>query len=462
MSDVHHDEVIVIGAGLAGLAAALHLQNQGISVQVIEAQEHVGGRVHSMRQHGSNKEAGGTYIGAGYKSVVGAAKDYGIELIDVTPTLEFFREQELVLNEKIIRQAEWPVHPANPFPKMDKSYMPWNYSRILTVRENPLKEPKDWLNPSQSHNDISLFSWMKKLGLSEEAINLAYGINVSFGNNAHDVSALLMLFRAAFSSHQRRYAKEGIIGYTALNGVQQIPIAMANALYKEPHLGKVVKSIDDDGSLEIRCADGATYRAPHVICSIPLGALRDVAIKPPLSKLQHKAIIDIPSQPTTQIFLAHKSKFWESDGLKPSMYTNGVAGMIAAARNGEDPNEVTSFTAWTMGSNAQILDKLPVDEAGKLIIQEIEKIRPSAQGQLEFLGLKSWGADPFARGGWAYFRPGQVTQLYKAIGKPHGNLHFCGEHLSIANRGMEGAMESGKQAATQILNKDITKQMNLD
>ena len=117
MADVHHEQAVVIGAGLAGLAAAVYLEEHGISAQVIEAQSRVGGRVHSMNQHGGNKEAGGTYIGAGYKSVIRAAKNHGIELIDVTPTLEFFREQELVLNGEVIRQSQWPNHPANPSQK---------------------------------------------------------------------------------------------------------------------------------------------------------------------------------------------------------------------------------------------------------------------------------------------------------------------------------------------------------
>jgi monoamine oxidase len=454
MADVHHEQAVVIGAGLAGLAAAVYLEEHGISAQVIEAQSRVGGRVHSMNQHGGNKEAGGTYIGAGYKSVIRAAKNHGIELIDVTPTLEFFREQELVLNGEVIRQSQWPNHPANPFPKKDKSLMPWNYNRVLTVRENPLKTPEQWLDTDQAYNDISLHEWMRGLGLSDDAISLAYGMNVSFGSNAHDVSALLMFFRAAFSSAQRKHSQNGIIGFTALNGVQRIPEAMASALKKETHLGKVVKSINATGrSIEIRCADDTIYKTHHVICSLPLGALCDVAINPPLSELQRQAILEVPSQPTTQVFLAHKSKFWEFDDLKPSMFTDGVAGMVAAARNGGNPTEVTSFTAWTMGLNAKRLDALPAEAAGKLVIQAIEEIRPSARGQLEFLGLKSWGTDPFARGGWAYFRPGQITRFCKAMRVPHGKIHFCGEHLSIANRGMEGAMESGKRAAQEIIDK---------
>ena len=153
----------------------------------------------------------------------------------------------------------------------------------------------------------------------------------------------------------------------------------------------------------------------------------------------------------TQVYFAHKSNFWEVDGLKPSMFTDGVAGMVAAARNGEDPTEVTSFTAWAMGPNAQRLDALPPEQAADLVIQEIEAVRPAARGQLEFLGLQSWGTDPFAKGGWAYFHPGQVTRFGAAMDAPHGRIRFCGEHLSRANRGMEGAMESGERVAEEII-----------
>ena len=87
MSAVNRHDVIVIGAGLAGLTAALGLEAAGVDVQVVEAQNRVGGRVHSMRQLGNNKEAGGTYIGAGYARLIGMSERLGVELVDVTPML---------------------------------------------------------------------------------------------------------------------------------------------------------------------------------------------------------------------------------------------------------------------------------------------------------------------------------------------------------------------------------------
>src|SRR4029079_19825327 len=99
-------DVIVVGAGLAGLAAATMLEAVGLDVLVLEAQQRVGGRIHSVRQLGSG-EAGGTYIGAGYERVIAAASRHGVPLVDVTPVLQFFREQDLVLGTRIIRQTDW-------------------------------------------------------------------------------------------------------------------------------------------------------------------------------------------------------------------------------------------------------------------------------------------------------------------------------------------------------------------
>jgi monoamine oxidase len=445
-------DVVVIGAGLAGLNAALTLEAAGLDVLVLEAQRRVGGRIHSMRQLGGRAEAGGTYIGAGYARVIGVAQRYGVELVDVTPVLEFFREQDLVLGGEIIRQADWPTHAKNPFPERDKKQTPWNYHRMLTTRDNPLARPADWLDPRYAHLDVSARDWLRSLSLDERQIALAYGLNVSFGRDARDVSALLLLFRGAFSKTQRALAPKDSVGFTARDGVQRIPEAMAAALRGGVELGRGVVGValERDRAV-VRCADGTHISAQHVVAAVPPGVLRAIAIDPKLPPAQAEAVARIPSQPVTQIYLAPKRKFWEDDGFAPSLFTDSGAGMIAAARNGEDPNEVTSFTAWVMGDAAAALDRLPPAAAGRAVIAEIERVRPAARGELELLGSHSWSADPYAAGAWAYFRPGEVTRFAPHLGNRHGRLHFCGEHLGIENRGMEGAMESGGRAAGEVL-----------
>lgn len=449
-ANARHD-VVVVGAGLAGLAAALWLEGRGRDVAVLEAKSRVGGRIRSIRRGDGVEEAGGTTIGGGYGRVIDAARRYGEELIDATPMLAFFREQDLVLNGEIIRQSEWPSHPANPFPEADKALMPWNYGRVLTARENPLGEPGTWLDPESSYLDISMHRWMSGLGLSEAAVALGYGMNTSYGQDAHDISALMMLARAAFSTAQRKQVPTGVVGYTVRGGAQRIPEAMARALVNEVRLGKAVTAIDDEPpEVSVHCADGSAFRADRVICALPFPALRQIAIRPALVGSQAEAVAGLPSQPMTQLYFAARSNFWEHDGYAPSLFTDGVAGMVAASRRGEDPAQVSGLTAWVMGRNALRLDGVSAQQAAALVVQAIETTRPAARGQLEFIGRQSWGADPFAGGGWAYFRPGQITRFGSRMATPHGRIHFCGEHLARIDRGMEGAMESGERAAQEI------------
>jgi monoamine oxidase len=452
MPETARRDALVIGAGLAGLSAAHVLEAAGLDVLVLEAQQRIGGRIHSMRQIGGTGEAGATYIGAGYARVMAAARRYGIELVDVTSILEFFREQDLVLGGELIRQADWERHPANPFPPADKRYLPWNYHRVLTMRDNPLPEPSAWLAPSYRSLDVSAHDWLKSLGLSERAIDVAYGLNVSFGRDSHDVSALLLLFRGAFSKQQRASAPRDGIGYTVKDGVQRIPEAMAGALRGGVERGCVVTAIEvERAAATVRIADGRRFTARHVIAAVPIAALRAIAIEPGLPPLQRAAVAELPAQPLTQVYLRPKSAFWHVDGYAPSLFTDTLAGMLAAGRSGSDPTEVTSLTAWITGDAASGLDRLAPADAGRKVIAAIESLRPAAVGQIEYVALQSWGADPFAGGAWAYFRPGQVTRFAAALGTAHGRLHFCGEHLAVDSRGMEGAMETGERAAAEAL-----------
>jgi monoamine oxidase len=445
-------DVVVVGAGLAGLHAAATLEAAAARVLVLEAQARVGGRIHSMRQHGGTAEAGGTYIGAGYTRVIAAAERHGVELMDVTPILEFFREQDLALDGRIIRQSEWATHPANDFPIRDRHHLPWNYHRVLTMRDNPLAAPGEWLEPKHAALDVSAHAWLRSLGLSERAIALAYGLNVSFGRDAHDVSALLLLFRGAFSKEQRAHAAAATLGFTARHGVQRLPEAMAAAL-QHLELEHAVSAIDlERDRAVVRCANGRRFSAGRVIAAVPPPVLRRIALEPSLPVLQAEAVARLPSQPLTQVYLAPRSRFWEQDGCAASLFTDTRAGMLAAARNRDRPTEVTSFAAWISGDNAAALDRMPSPaDAGRAVIAAIETLRPAAKGQLELIGLHSWGGDAYAGGAWSYFRPGDVTRYAAVLGNAHGRVHFAGEHLATANRGMEGAMESAERAAAQVL-----------
>jgi monoamine oxidase len=448
-------DVAIIGAGIAGLAAALELEARGFKVCVLEAKDRTGGRIQSMHQLGENAEAGATYIGAGYARFMALAERFSIPLIDVTPILEFFREQELVLNGEIIRQSEWPDHPANPFPEADRALMPWNYHRVLTMRENPLTAPEEWTDPQHAALDISMRDWMRGLGLSEDVVRIGYGINTTFGRDASDVSALLMLFRGAFSRAQRQLAPGGSLGFTVERGVQRVPDAMAAALGDAVMTSAEVTGIESarDHAV-VGLADGRRITARRVISSVPFGVLDRIGIEPPLTGAQAEAVRELPHQAITQVYLAPKRPFWEDDGFAPSLFTDTLAGMVTGVRSGSDPDQVSHLSCWVIGPHAERIAGLSDADAGTAVIRAIEAVRPAAAGQLELIGLKDWGGDPFASGAWAYFRPGQIGRFATSMAAPHGRIHFCGEHLALTARGLEGALETAATVASEVISAE--------
>jgi monoamine oxidase len=262
----------------------------------------------------------------------------------------------------------------------------------------------------------------------------------------------MVLCALKFQQIQQELSKGKAMGYTAKGGNQSIPEAMAKSLKTPVELNRKVTSIRTDRSgAEVRCADGTRYAADHVISSLPTTTLRNVAIEPALTGAQAKAVRELGVQAISQMHIVPKSKFWEKDGMAPSFSSDGPVNMVVAEHKGADPKEITSLTVWLRGENARRTDKMKEKEARDAVVREIGKLRPAARGQLEVVAYHSWMNDPFALGDWAVWEPGQVSAFAKAIGKPHGRLHFCGEHTAVSNRGMEGAMESGERVALEVV-----------
>jgi len=446
-------DVLVIGAGLSGLGAALLLQEAGLNVQVIEGRNRIGGRVQSFRNIPGNPEAGGTAFGPGYARLVDAANTHGVKLIDITPIVPFFFDRQLVLGNDFISKDSWPTHPGNPFPDDARALMPWMYLPMLLGKSNPLKTADAWLDPEHAQLDISLHEYLTGMGQSDEIIRLAYDTNPSWGNSSHDVSALMPLSAYFFSAMQQQLAASSkIMGYTAAGGNQAIPEAMANALKTEVHLGRSVSGIrSTDSGTEVHCADGSVYQADRVVCSVPFSVLKRIKIEPLLTGLQAKAVATLESQVINQLHMIAKKPYWEDDGMTPNMFTDSLCGMVVAEHKGEQPQDITSLTSWVRGPNAAWMDQVDEHDAIAAVIADIERLRPAAKGTLEAVAYKSWYRDPFSSGDWAVWQPGQVSELAPHVATPHGHIHFCGEHTAVSNRGMEGALESGERVAFEVL-----------
>ena len=450
-------DVIVIGAGLSGLYAAMLLEESSATVQVIEGRDRIGGRLFSARHVEGNPEWGGDSVLGGYGRMQDTAARVGVELVDhqarrdLTPEAhEDPTSTELALRGKLIPKGEWPAHALNKMPDGAKSRFPGRgYYQSIIAENNPLEAFEDWLDPESAQFDTSIYDFFKSVGWSDEAIDLNYNINVQYGTSAHDISALMWFYTQAWFKLQSDIDR---VAFKAPGGNQSIPEAMAAFLKGEVHLGKEVVGVrSEPGHAEVHCKDGSVYKAKRVICSMPIPTMRWVKWDPLLPPNKLKAIHTVPVQKVTKVILVPTAPFWEDDGFSPAMWTDSECGEVRALREGEDANRITCLMAWARGHLADRLDVLGEGGAQQRVLDAYTEIRPAAKGKLEMAGVKSWQTDRFTAGDWAVFAPGQVTESVPGLMQPADRIHFCGEHTATSNRGMEGAMESGERAAFEAL-----------
>ena len=455
-SHASNPDVIVIGAGLAGLNATALLEELGARVVCLEARQRPGGRLLSHKTVTGNPEWGGDSILGAYGRMQDMAKRLDLTLIDHQARLDMTpaahrdpRRVELALGGKVIPLEEWPEHPLNTMPAGARDRFPGRgfYQSVIN-EHNPLASFADWVEPESAKYDQSAYEFFKGIGWSDAAIDLNYNTNVQYGTSAHDVSMLMWFFVQAWFKLQSDVAR---VSYKVEGGNQRFPEAWADSLKGEVHYDKQVVGIRTGKSdVEVHCYDGSVYRASRVVCSLPIPTMRWVKFDPLLPPLKAKAIRTVQVQKITKVIMVPKRPFWEDDGLNPAMWTDTDAGAVRALRESETTNEVTCLMAWTRGHLADRLDTLGEETAMARVMSAYEQLRPAAKGQLEKAGIKSWQTDPFAGGDWAIWAPGQVTESLPALIEPANRIHFCGEHTATTNRGMEGAMESGERAAFEV------------
>lgn len=449
-------DVIVIGAGLSGLNAALLLKDQGFKVLVVEGRDRAGGRMNTLRTVSGNPELGGDSILGGYGRMQDMAQRLKVDLVDHAGRRDLSPEShvdptqvELALHGSIIAKKDWPTHPLNVMPEGAKSRFPGRgfYQGVINTH-NPLKSFEDWIDSQSAKFDGSAYDFFKKIGWSDAAIELNYNTNVQYGTSAHDISILMWYFTEAWFKLQSDIQR---VAYKAISGNQSIPEAMASAVGNVRLGAPVVGIRSEPTGATVYCEDGTTLTSRRVICSMPIPTLRWVKFDAPLSPQKKMAIKTVPTMKITKVILVPKKPFWESDGMSPAMWTDGDIGEIRALREGDNPNEVTCLMAWGRGFLADKLDAMGEEQAKRRIVMEYEALRPAAKGNLEAVYFKSWQRDPFSGGDWAVWKPGQIQACLPALTEANGQLHFCGEHTAVSNRGMEGAMESGERAALEVM-----------
>ncbi|MEM8696225.1 MAG: FAD-dependent oxidoreductase [Pseudomonadota bacterium] len=436
-------DVVILGAGLAGLHTAMQLSEAGASVLVLEARDRAGGRVQTLGDLPGRPEAGGTQLSSNYRRFVALAERFGISLVEDSPMQrDGPPELYVALRGETILPDRWAEHPLNPFEGPLAGLPPWALPFAAMGRGNPLPEVASWRDPAFAEWDVPVSD---HLGWTSAQLRLGFGINPGYGASAYSQSAL-MWFQI-----MKAIAEPGGRLLTVENGNQRVPDAMAEALGDRVRYGAAARMVTSgaDG-VEVRTMDGGRYRARHAVVTLPASALRTVDIDPAPPRLQQQGIRSLPYNRVVRAYFIPERRFWEEDGLPPSIWSDSYAGRVFALRGGGGA-EITMMQSFITGRAAALLDRMPQAGAMALVQAEIERIRPAARGALRPAAYVSWGNDPYAGGAYACWAPGQITAFADALSASHGRLIFAGEHIAVRARGIEGALESADRAVQEVL-----------
>ena len=429
-------DVVVIGAGLSGLNAALILEAAGLKVIVVEAEPRIGGRLHTLDDLPGRPEAGAIQIGQGYHRMEALAARFDIALV---PSGADSRDILYRINGHTLAGRDWVSSPANHLVGAERAISPAGLQPYYWPKLPSLAAPDAWLTADMGRFDMSYGDALAAAGASDEARRL-----IAANLNGNGLASLSLLSVARTLAIFR--ARAGPVRLIA-GGSQRLPEAMAAGLKKPPALRQIVRGISlSKEGVAVALKGGKTIHARHALCTIPFAAMQGIKIEGQLPPAIRKAIATTRYTHASFAYFAARTPFWKQDGLPETLWSDeAMIGRVFVL--GEDP---PMLKVWITGVHADALDAMPDAVAGVAIIAAIATARPSSRGQLRLLRRYSWQRSPFARGIYHHIGTGTGRILAGAVRSEGTRLHFAGEHLARGGSGIEGALESGERAAARI------------
>ena len=438
-------DVLVLGAGFAGLAAAGKLLSAGHETLVLEARSRVGGRAFTAFKLPDRPEYGAVEVGDSYARVHALAARHGLAI--APPDRRWLSQVALHVNGQTLAAGQWPDSAANRLPAAERATLPFRLESHYLGQANPLAAVEGWDGPGLIGEDRSISRVLEERGASPEALRL---INVAGNHNHSDEVSALGPWKSALA--RRRETGAGQLSA----GAEALAQAMARGIASQVRLGSVVRAIERTGEgVRVRLGDGSEVRSRHCICTLPLPALRQVRLSLPLADAQRDAFAGVPYTRVT-VALLDADPFWEEDGLAPFMWTDTPMERFFP-RVHPQTGECIGLKAFINGRGTEPLDALDEGDFARLAVATLERIRSAAKGRVSYLGRHRWGVDPFAGGAYAAWSPGQVARQRAAVRAAAGPVLFAGEHTALDAPGMEGAIRSGERAAAQLIRPEVAE-----
>jgi monoamine oxidase len=429
-------DILIIGAGAAGLMAAQKLAKAGKKVTVLEARDRCGGRIHTIDKESFFKhvELGAEFIHGDLPVTLNLLKEAGISYHPATA--EMWHYQNGRLNKEEVFIEEWDV---------------------LTDRLNKLKY------------DTSIEAFMEKQFRGKKYDSLKSSVRkfVSGYDTADPAKA------SAFALRKEWESDDGDANYRINGGYGAIIKYLEQECKASGGLINLNSSVNDihwqAGAAKAVTTDGTVYEAKQIIIALPLGVLqadRDekgaVTFHPAIPE-QGTAINAMGYGAVIKILLEFKDAFW-TDRISEELANESLKNMGFLFSEEvptwwtQVPQSSKVLTGWIGGPAAAEKKNIPELEILRLSLQSLAKIFnrdiDNLRNKLIAFSVANWTTEPYTRGSYAYDTIA-APQARKVLNMPVDNtLFFAGEYLYEGNimGTVEAALTSGLEVAGKIMN----------
>ncbi len=443
MADVTAD-VVVVGAGFAGLTAARELVRQGHDVTVLEGRDRVGGRSFTATVAGVPVDLGATFVGPTQEAVLALADELGC------PTVPTYGEgKNLIRWRGRVRSYRSTIPRLSMLELFDVSRIQWRFERIC--RQIPVPEP--WTAATAGRfDDQSLERWLRSVHAGASTRDLmAIMCRVTWGCEPDQVSLLhaVRYVKAAGGLSKMLDVEGGAQQDRFPGGTQQIALRMAEQLGRRMVLGAPVRRVatDPDGTVRVE-SDATTVTARAVIVAVAPEHRGAIEFDPALPAEHAKLIRAWPQGRLSKAYAAYDRAFWRTNGCSgEALSDEGPVFITFDVSPGDDgPGILLGFT------DARRFDRLPPERRRADALAGFAALfGDEARHPIDYLD-HCWGTEAFAPGGpTAAVPPGSWTSYGPALRAPVGPIHWAGTETADEWTGfLDGAVRSGQRAATEV------------
>jgi monoamine oxidase len=440
----HAADVIVVGAGVAGLKAAQVLVAASRSVIVLEANERVGGRLKRAEIAGYVGDVGGQWVGKGHDVLLGEAKRFGIQTY---AQYESGKTLLQLLGRLVSFTGNVPKMP--PLALVELALLQRQWAREM----NTVLADAPWTAPRASEWDgITLESWIVKNIRTKAAREFARLVpRGAWAAEARQVSYLWFLdaLRSAGGLDYLMGVKNGALDAKFKGGMQQIPQRMAEELGERVVLGTPVeKIVQDSNGVRVATPKGE-FTARFVIVAAPPGPAARIQYEPHLPASRDGLQQRMPMGAIVKIIVAYTTAFWRTAGYSGQVATDDdTLGIVMDDTRDSGPAVLLCFAEGRHAVEMSALDKEARKE--KVLASLVRFFGSDAAHPIGYED-NDWLTEPYTHGYVGHMPPGTMTRFGHALREPCGRIHWAGSETATEWAGyIEGGLRSGIRAAREV------------